>query len=79
MSKIKIIVILILITLFAEFGAYIVNQHIEDNKKLAPEINDTPEVNQHYKLIMIAFQIPLIATILYLICQILIVLGVVTN
>jgi len=77
MNKIKIIVILIVITIVAEFGAYLVNQHIEDNKKLAPEVNDTPEMNRHYKMILAPFQIPLIVTILYLVYQILAVTGVI--
>ncbi|OQA66477.1 MAG: hypothetical protein BWY36_00892 [Candidatus Diapherotrites archaeon ADurb.Bin253] len=77
MSKLKIIVILIIITLIAEAGAYIVKQHIEDNKKLAPDVNNTPEMNKYYSWILAPFQIPLIVTILYLFYQILIVTKVI--
>jgi amino acid transporter len=77
MSKAKIIAILIIITLISEVGVYILKQHIEDNKRIAPEINDTPEMNRYYKMILAPFQIPLIVTILYLIYQILIVIGVI--
>ena len=79
MDKLKIIVILIICTLVGEFGAYLLNQHIEDNKKLAPEINDTQETNKYYNWILIPFRIPLIVTILYLIYQILIILEVVNE
>jgi len=75
MSKIKIIVILIIITLIAEGGAYLVKQHIEDNKKLDPELNDTPEMNKYYSWILAPFQIPLLVTILYLLFQILTITG----
>ena len=73
MSKLKIIVILIIITLVAEGGAYILKQHIEDNKKLDPQLNDTSEMNKYYSWILAPFQIPLVVTILYLIYQVLIV------
>jgi len=77
MSKLKIIIILIIITLVAEGGAYILKQHIEDNKRIAPEINDTPGMNRYYRMILVPFQIPLIVTILYLVYQILVVIGVI--
>lgn len=79
MSKLKIIALLIIITIVAEFGAYLVNQHIEDNKKLAPDINDTPEINRYYSWILLPFQIPLLVTILYLIYQVLVVVGVINE
>lgn len=79
MSKAKIIAVLIIITLISELGAYLVNQHIEDNKRLAPDINDTPEMNRYYNLILVPFQIPLIVTFLYLIYEVLMVIGIVDD
>ena len=75
MSKLKIIAILIILTLASELGAYIVKQNIEDNKQADPKTNDTPEVKGYFSLVLISFQIPLTVTILYLLYQILVVIG----
>jgi archaellum biogenesis protein FlaJ (TadC family) len=77
MSNLKVIIILVIITLIAGGGAYLVKQHIEDNKKLAPELNDTPEMNKYYNWILVPFQIPLIVTIIYLLYQILLASGII--
>ena len=77
MKKLKFIAVLVILSIVSSFGGYIVKQHIEDNKKIAPELNDTSEMNKYYKMILAPFQIPLIVTILYLIYQILIVTGVI--
>lgn len=77
MSKLKIIIALITISIISSSIGYIVKQHIEDNKKIAPEINDTPETNKYYSWILAPFQIPLAVTILYLLYQILIIVGVI--
>ena len=77
MNKAKIIMALIVVSVISSSIGYIINQQIEDNKKLAPEINDTPETNKYYSWILIPFQIPLLVTILYLLFQILTITGVI--
>jgi len=75
MKKSKLIISLIIISIIISSIGYIVNQQIEDNKKLAPETYDTAEMNKYYNWILIPFNIPLAVTILYLLYQILIVIG----
>lgn len=79
MEKSKLIILLIVLTVAGLIGEYIIEQHIEDNKKLAPEINDTPEMNNYYKLILAPFKVPLIVTILELAYEILVILGLINK
>jgi len=79
MKKSKLIILLIILTVAGLMGEYIIKQHIEDNKKLDPEIYDTPEMNNYYKLILAPFSVPLIVTILELGYEILVILGVINK
>jgi hypothetical protein len=79
MKKSKLIILLIILTIAGIIGEYLVEQHIEDNKRLAPEINDTSEMNKYYDLILTPFKVPLIVTITELVYEILVILGLINK
>jgi len=79
MKKSKLIILLIILTIAGIIGEYLVEQHIEDNKRLAPEINDTSEMNKYYDLILAPFKVPLIVTITELVYEILVILGLINK
>jgi len=71
MGKWKIILKLIFLSIVISFIGYLITQQIEDNKKLDPKTNDTEEMNEYYKLILIPFNIPALATIMIILYEIL--------